>query len=97
VVDAATTAPVTSFVIAFSTMSEVRTSSRYSPSYVQRPDHSRHQASVRGSAESASSTVGAGRCDVCQPSTNCSGALDGVEVGEHGPGGQAIRAQPAVS
>ena len=58
VVGAAMSAPVGSYVIALRTMSEVTTSSRYSPSYAQRPTHSRHHASVRASAESASSTGG---------------------------------------
>src|SRR5258708_3470342 len=57
------TAPVASDVIALSAISEVSTASRYSPSYVQRPDHSFHHASVRASAESASSTAGEDSCD----------------------------------
>src|SRR5258708_24698275 len=74
VVGAATTAPVTSEVSALMTRSEVWTSSRYSPLYLLRPDHSRHQASVRASAESASSTGGVGSNEGCQISVNRSRA-----------------------
>ena len=79
VVGAATSAPVTSFVIAFSAISDVSTASRYSPWYVQRPDHSVQNASVRASAESASSTGGAGSNDGCQESTNRSLAPSDTE------------------
>src|SRR2546421_3392965 len=74
VVGAATTAPVTSEVIALMTRRDVWTSSRYSPLYLLRPDHSRHQASVRASAESASSTAGVGSNEGCQSSVNLSRA-----------------------
>jgi hypothetical protein len=58
VVGAAITAPLLSDVMALSTISEVRISSGYAPCYRERPLHSRHHASVRASAESASSTGG---------------------------------------
>jgi hypothetical protein len=63
-------APVASDVIALSAMSEVSTASRYSPWYVQRSVHSSHHASVRASAESASSTGGHSSNDCHQPSVN---------------------------
>src|SRR3977135_3777207 len=74
VVAAATPAPVTSEVIALMARRDVCTSSRYSPWYLLRPDHSRHQASVRASAESASSTAGVGSYDGCQSNVNLSRA-----------------------
>ena len=70
VVGAAITAPVISEVIALSTLSDVWTSSRYSPLYLLRPDHSRHHAPVRASAESASSTAGAASYEWCHTSVN---------------------------
>src|SRR5215217_6697227 len=73
-VGAATSAPVLADVMALMATSDVSTSSRYGPSYSQRSLHSRHHASVRASAESASSTGGVSSYDRCQVSTSRSRA-----------------------
>lgn len=53
--------PVGPKVRAFKTRSDVPTASRQGPWYVQRADHSRHQASVSRAAVNGSSLSGKGR------------------------------------
>ena len=62
-VTAATMPPVGAYVSAFRVMSDRMTASRHSPSYVQRSDHSRHQASVSRMAVDGLGADGSGLDD----------------------------------
>ena len=56
-------APVGTYVSALSVMRDLSTSSACGPSYVQRPDHSRHHDSVRAVMLNGSIGSGRGRCE----------------------------------